>query len=293
MDNITHHQDQPAIERLNLTGQVVFITGAGAGIGRAIALAFAGAGAHIVIADREPARCEEVALQVRELGAKALPITVDVTHTDQISEAVNKAIECFQRLDILVNNAGGVSLKPFLTQSERSWRKHVDLNLISAFAATAAVVPEIIKGSRGGSIINVTSIEASRAAPNAAVYSACKAGLENFTRTMALELADHKIRVNALAPDYTVTPGVRGNIRGPVDQSQWIEPSPAREEATARRIPAARTGYDYECADAALFLASPLSSYVNGTILRVDGGTWASSGWARNKAGQWTLTPEI
>jgi NAD(P)-dependent dehydrogenase (short-subunit alcohol dehydrogenase family) len=151
----------------------------------------------------------------------------------------------------------------------------------------------MIAGGRGGSIINVSSIEASRAAPNFAVYAACKAGMLNFTRTMALELADHKIRVNAIAPDYTVTAGVSGNITGPVDRASWIQPTPQLQAATARRIPLGRPGVDTECANVAVFLASHMSDYVTGTVIPVDGGTWASSGWLRNKAGKWTLTGDV
>jgi NAD(P)-dependent dehydrogenase (short-subunit alcohol dehydrogenase family) len=147
----------------------------------------------------------------------------------------------------------------------------------------------MIRGGRGGSIVNVSSIEASRAAPNFAVYAACKAGMLNFTRTMALELADHSIRVNAIAPDYTVTPGTRGNHTGPVDRAAWVEPPPQQAAATARRIPAGRPGIDEECGSVAVFLSSNMSTYVTGTVIPVDGGSWASSGWSRNKSGKWTL----
>jgi len=272
-----------------LEGQAALITGGGGGIGRAIALAFAGAGADIAIADIVPERCEETAARVRELGQRALGLPTDVTDTDHIRAAIEAADAEFGRLDILVNNAGGVSKRGFAEQSERSWRKHIDLNLVSMLAATSAAIPIIIRGQRGGTIINVTSIEAARAAPGYAVYAACKAGMNNFTRTMALELADHCIRVNAIAPDFTTTPGVRGNFTGPVDESQWVQPTPAQENATARRIPLARAGLADECGQAALFLASPASSYVTGTILPVDGGSWASSGWVRNREGQWVL----
>ena len=272
-----------------LLGQVAVITGGGGGIGRAIALALAEAGADIVIADIVPERCDEVADRVRSLGRRAIPCPTDVTDTAQIAAMVAAADTEFGRLDILVNNAGGVAGRSFADQSERSWRKHIDLNLVSMLAATSAAIPFLIRGGRGGAIINVSSIEASRAAPMYAVYAACKAGMNNFTRTMALELGEHGIRVNAIAPDYTVTPGTRGNVTGPVDESTWTQPSPAQEDATARRIPLQRAGIDTECGQAALFLASPQSSYITGTILPVDGGAWASSGWVRDKTGKWVL----
>jgi len=164
------------------------------------------------------------------------------------------------------------------------------LNLVSMLAATSAAVPIMIRGGRGGSIVNVSSIEASRAAPNCAVYAACKAGMLNFTRTLALELADHAIRVNAIAPDYTVTPGVRGNHSGPVDTAPWMQPTARQDEATARRIPLGRAGFDTECGSVAVFLSSDMSTYVTGTVIPVDGGSWASSGWIRDSSGKWTLT---
>jgi NAD(P)-dependent dehydrogenase (short-subunit alcohol dehydrogenase family) len=275
-----------------LTGRVAVVTGGGGGIGRAIALAYASVGADIVIGDIVPERCEETAARVHELGRQALGVVTDVTNTDQVRALIDKTAERFGRIDILVNNAGGVGPKPFLEQSERSWRRHIDLNFVSMLAATSAAVPVMIRGKQGGSIVNVASIEASRAAPNYAVYAACKAAMLNFTRTMALELAEHGIRVNAIAPDYTETPGLRGNIAGPVDPSTWIQPTPQQQNATARRIPLGRPGIDSECGNVAVFLSSKMSEYVTGTVIPVDGGAWASSGWIRNRAGKWTLTGE-
>src|SRR5690606_11947853 len=145
--------------------------GGGGGIGRGIALAMAAAGADIVIADIVPERCEETAARVRELGRRALPVPTDVMDGDQVRALVEKADAEFGRVDILVNNAGGVSGRRFLDQSERSWRRHIDINLVSMLAATHAAVPVMIRGGRGGNIINVTSIEGSRAAPMFAVYA--------------------------------------------------------------------------------------------------------------------------
>jgi len=276
-----------------LNDQVAIVTGGGGGIGRAIALAFAAAGADVAIADIVPERGEETAARIRELGRRALAVTTDVMDTAQIRALIERTAEHFGRIDILVNNAGGVSKRAFLEQSERSWRKHIDLNLVSVLAATSAAVPVMVRGGRGGSVINISSIEGARAAPGFAVYAACKAGLNNLTRTLALEFADHGIRVNAIAPDITITPGIRGNHTGPVDPAKWILPTPAQSAAIARRIPLGREGIDHECGSVAVFLASAMSSYVTGTVIPVDGGSWASSGWLRNSAGQWTLTGDI
>lgn len=285
----------PVVEQPNilLTDHVAVVTGGGGGIGRAIALAYASVGAHVVIGDIIPERCEETAARVREMGREALAVPTDVSDTNQVRALIDTADRHFKRIDILVNNAGGVSRKAFIEQSERSWRRHIDLNLVSVLAGTAAAAPIMIRGQRGGSIINVSSIEASRAAPNYAVYAACKAGILNFTRTMALELSEHGIRVNAIAPDYTVTPGVRGNHTGPVDPTSWAEPTPKQDDATARRIPLGRAGVDTECGNIAVFLSSPMSSYVTGTVVPVDGGTWASSGWVRDRSGKWSLMGDV
>jgi NAD(P)-dependent dehydrogenase (short-subunit alcohol dehydrogenase family) len=276
-------------DRLSLEGQVAIVTGGGGGIGRAIALRLAEAGAHVAIADIIPERCEEVAARILALGGEALPCPTDVMDSDQIRTLVAETKQRFGRIDILVNNAGGVSGRPFLEQSERSWRRHIDINLVSMLAAVSAAAPEMIAGGRGGSIINVSSIEAARAAPNFAVYAACKAGMNSFTRTMAAELSEHGIRVNCIAPDHTVTPGTRGNRSGAVDEASWTEPEPEAQDAMNRLIPLGREGVDMECGDAAAFLCSPMASYITGAILPVDGGTWAASGWVRDPEGDWTL----
>lgn len=276
-------------DRLNLTGQTALVTGGGGGIGRAIALSLAQAGANLAIIDMIAERCEETATAIRGLGRHALPLTADVMDSDALRAAIAETDARFGRIDILVNNAGGVSGRPFLEQSERSWRRHIDINLVSMLTATSVVAPIMIREGRGGAIINVTSIEGSRAAPNFAVYGACKAGMIAFTRSMALELSEHRIRVNAIAPDHTVTPGNRGNRTGPVDPASWIEPAAAAMDAMNRLIPLGREGVDKECGDAALFLASDMASYVTGVVLPVDGGTWASSGWVRGQDGRWTL----
>jgi NAD(P)-dependent dehydrogenase (short-subunit alcohol dehydrogenase family) len=272
-----------------LTDQVAIVTGGGGGIGRGIALALASAGADVVIADIVPERCEETATRVRELGRRALAIPTDVMDTAQIRPLVDKTMRDCGRIDILVNNVGGSNPRPFMEQSERSWRRYIDINLVSVLAATSAAVPVMIAGGRGGSIINVTSIEGSRGSPNYAVYAACKAAMNSLTRTLAVEFAEQGVRVNAIAPDLIDTPGLLGNPTGPVNPASWIERTPKQKLAIARRIPMGRVGVDTECGSAAVFLASKMSSYVTGVILPVDGGTWAAGGWVRNDVGKWTV----
>jgi NAD(P)-dependent dehydrogenase (short-subunit alcohol dehydrogenase family) len=277
------------MDKTRLDGQVAIVTGGGGGIGRAIALALAERGADVAVVDIVPERTDEVSARLGELGRRALPQVVDMSYAAAVRDMVAAVDAEFGRIDILVNNAGGVRGRPFLDQNERNWQRIINLNLVSMLAATHAAVPVMIRGGRGGTILNVSSIEGGRAAPNYSVYGACKAGMNNFTRTMALELAEHRIRVNAIAPDHTVTPGIRGNAAGPVDESTWIKMTPEMEAAVNRGIPLDRTGVPEECGDAAVFLCSEMSAYVTGTVMPVDGGTWASSGWVRTAEGRWTL----
>jgi NAD(P)-dependent dehydrogenase (short-subunit alcohol dehydrogenase family) len=242
-----------------------------------------------VVAEIDPDRGARTAELVERTGRRALAVTTDVMDTAQVAAAVSRAEDELGRLDILVNNAGGVAGKRFVDQSERSWRRHVDINLVSLFAATAAAAQVMIRGGRGGSIVNVSSIEATRAAPMYAVYAACKAGMNSFTRTMALELAEHGIRVNAIAPDLTRTPGLTGMVSGPVPDDPPPQP-PAMEGFVRAYVPLGREGRVDDCGEVVAFLCSTRASYVTGTVIPVDGGTWASSGWLRTADGGWSLS---
>jgi len=274
-----------------LDGQVAIVTGGGAGIGQGIAVELARRGADIAIIEIDPDRAEVTAGLVREAGTRALPLPVDMMDSDGVRTAVESAASEFGRVDILVNNAGGVVVRPFLEQTEKNWRRLIDLNLIGMLTATHAAVPHMVDGGRGGVVLNIVSIEASRAAPNFAVYASCKAAQVNLTRTWALEFAEHNVRVNALAPDVIITPGIRGNIRGPVDESTWFQFSPEDQDAMDRYIPLGHEGSVAEFAEVAAFFCSPGARYVTGTVLPVDGGTWASAGWTRPPGGEgWTLT---
>ena len=219
----------------------------------------------------------------RELGRESAGILCDVTDSDQIRSAIAAGTRAFRpRSMSLVNNAGGVRAGLFMTQPEPSIRRHVEINLISMLIATQEAAQHMIDGGRGGAIVNVSSIEGSRAAPMYAVYSACKAGMINFTKTMAVELAEHGIRVNCISPDHTVTPGGRGNRKGPVDPASWPDSSPD----WARSVPLGREGLVEECASAVVWLCSQMAAYVTGVNIPVDGGTWAASGWLRPAGGR-------
>jgi NAD(P)-dependent dehydrogenase (short-subunit alcohol dehydrogenase family) len=263
-----------------LTDRVAIVTGGGQGIGQGIAHAFARFGAHVVIADKNAEAGERVAAEVRALGREGLAVTTDVREFEQVNALVQRTVERLGRLDILVNNAGGTRYASFLDLGQRGWQRHMELNFSGLFGPTDAAVRAMLKCGRGGAIVNIASIEALRAAPMFSVYAACKAGMVNFTRTLALELADHDIRVNAIAPDVVETPHLRdyeGSATG------------GSRDARARGIPLRRAGTVEDVAGAAVFLASGMASYITGVTLSVDGGTYASSGWTRNPDGSWGL----
>src|ERR1700722_321117 len=270
-----------------LTDQVAVVTGGGGGIGQGVALGLAKFGADVAVLDVAPERCSATEAAIGRLGRRAAGIVCDVIDSDQIRAAIAQVYERFGRIDILVNNAGGVRGGRFMTQPERSMRRHVEINLISMFVATQEAARIMIEAGRGGTIVNVSSIEGSRAAPMFAVYAACKAGMIDFTRTMAVELAEHGIRVNCISPDHTVTPGNRGNRTGPVDPDSWEDSS----ADWAKVVPLGREGLVAECASAVVWLCSKMSAYVTGVNVPVDGGTWASGGWLRRPEGGWTFNP--
>lgn len=264
-----------------LSGKTAFITGGGAGIGRGIALGFAEFGADVAILDINAEAAEEVAALVRAKGRKALAINADVTDRAAVRAAIGQIVAELGRLDILVNNAGGTRPLKLLDMVDKQLDKRIDLNLASLFVASQAAAKAMIAGGQGGSIINIASIEGLRAAPNHAVYAACKAGMVNFTRTAALELGLHGIRVNCIAPDVIFTEAMARNSPDAL--------SPEFRAAHNRYFPLGRVGNFDDCAGAAIFLASPMASYVTGTTINVDGGTYAASGWTRDKNDQWRL----
>jgi NAD(P)-dependent dehydrogenase (short-subunit alcohol dehydrogenase family) len=271
-----------------LTDRVAVVTGGGGGIGQGIALGLARFGCDVAVLDVVPERCEATEAAIARLGRRGLGIPCDVMDTAGLVAAIDRARAELGRLDVLVNNAGGVRAGSFVTQPEASVRRHVEINLFSMLFATQAASRHMIDGGRGGSIVNVTSIEGMRAAPMFAVYAAAKAGMISFTKTMALELAEHRIRVNGIAPDHTITPGGRGNLTGPVDPASWADSDPGE---WAKVVPLGREGLVEECAGAVVWLCSKMAEYVTGITVNVDGGTWASSGWLRAPAGGWTFNP--
>lgn len=282
----THDLSNP--QGMLVTDQVALVTGAGSGIGRGIAVALARFGADVVVTDLDLERATRTGELIGATGRRALVIAFDALDASGFAMAVDRAVDTFGRLDILVNNVGGTRGQPFLEQSVRSRQRHVDLNLTSVFAATAAAVPTMIAGGKGGTILNITSIEATRGAPMFAIYAACKAGVNSFTRTMAVELAEYGITVNALMPDFIGTPGNHGIIHGPVPEELPSRPD-VIVDGIGRYVPLGHEGSVDEIAGTAVFLASSFGRYITGVALSVDGGTWASSGWTRGATGAWGL----
>jgi len=188
-----------------LTGRVAVITGGGEGIGRGIAEAMATFGASIAIWERNPETCESTAESIGALG-----IVADVRDSEQVDAALQRTVDELGEVSILVNNAGGVFSSPLLDTTENGWDALYKSNLRHVLLCTQRVARRLVDTGRPGSVVNLTSIEGVRAAPGYAAYAAAKAGVINYTKTAALELAPHNIRVNALASDRTVTRACSG-----------------------------------------------------------------------------------
>ena len=258
-----------------LTGRVAVVTGGGEGIGRGIAQGLAAFGAKVAIWERNGETCAPAAESIGALG-----IVTDVRDSAQVHAALERTTGELGLVSILINNAGGVFASDLLDTSENGWDALYKSNLRHVLLCTQRVARRLVDAGRPGSVINVTSIEGVRAAPGYAAYAAAKAGVINYTKTAALELATHGIRVNALAPDLTLTEGL-------------LRVSPeGLPESASDMIPMRRAGHVDEMAGAAVFLASDMSSYITGQTIHVDGGTQAASGWYHNpQTGDYQLGP--
>ncbi|WP_395647657.1 SDR family NAD(P)-dependent oxidoreductase [Terricaulis sp.] len=272
----------PAAPSIRLDGKIALITGVGAGIGRAIAHAYAQLGATIVGVEIDTARITTLAA---ELGERHRIVQGDVRDERSIADTLAAVETLGGRLDIVVNNVGdNLRLRgAFETFSPENWDALYDINLRHVFGYTRAALPLLRRSGQGGSIINISTIEAYRGAPPAAVYAAFKAGITGFTRSIALELAPEQIRANIIAPETTETEQV------PVSRMIAEE----HRHHMDRWIPMARFGAPTDIAGAAVFLASDLSSWMTGTTLHVDGGALAAGGFYRAPDGAWTNFPVI
>ena len=267
---------------IGLTGKVALVTGGGAGIGRSIAESFAAYGARIAVIEIDPARADVVKAS---LGPDALVVTGDADNVDTVSAAMAAIEARFGRLDILVNNVGDFLMirDKFGDTTEEQWDALYRVNLRNMFVVTRAAIP-LMRKAGGGSIVNVSTIEAFRGIPNHAIYAAFKAGITGFTQSLAVELGPERIRVNAIAPETTNSEQVKATSRVPPENKQHLP----------RWFPIGRFGEPSDSAGAALFLASEnLSGWVSGTTIHVDGGALAAGSWLRMADDRWTHLPII
>jgi 3-oxoacyl-[acyl-carrier protein] reductase len=262
-----------------LEGKVAIITGAARlrGIGRATAVSLADMGVDVVVTGtaRDPATfpgdeksvgwlgVEGTAAQVREHGRRALALTADVSSGVDAARVVSAALAEFGRIDILVNNAAvarGADRTPLTELSEELWRRVLDVKLTGSFLMCRAALPAMIAQGQGASIVNISSIAGKRGSPNTAAYCAANAGIQGFTQALAMELAPHKIRVNAVCPGLTATS--RMDSLSPAEWDSFVQ----------ERIPLGRAAEDHELGRFIAWLCSPDAAYMTGQSLNFDGG---------------------
>lgn len=248
------------LDQMKLDGKVAVVTGGGRGIGEGAALALAEAGADVVLASRNEENLARVAEEIRGLGRQSLIVPTDVSCRDQIDAMVARTVETFGKLDILVNNAGMNIRVPSIEYREEDWDKVLNVNLKAVFlCCQAAGRPMMRQG--GGKIINVASMTSVVGIPTIPAYCSSKGAVVQLTKTLAVEWASHHINVNAVGPGFIET-DLTGPLRKDPERSNWI----------LGRIPMGRWGRSDDLKGAFVFLASPASDYVTGTVLFVDGG---------------------
>jgi NAD(P)-dependent dehydrogenase (short-subunit alcohol dehydrogenase family) len=253
-------------ERSGLHGTVAVVTGGGGGLGEAVVRDLSANGVRIATVDIDPEGVGRVATL-----PDVIAVHGDARDPDVLARLFDLADERWGRLDTLVNVVGGTFRAEFTETNAKGWDAILRTNLMHVLHACSLAVPRMRAGGAGGSIVNLTTIECHRAAPGFAVYSAAKAAVEQFARTLAVEVAPDGIRVNNVAPDFTPTPVMRRMIP---DGGALMS-----DDAIRAGIPMGRAGEVTDVSGAVVYLASALSSYVTGTTIHPDGGTFASSGW--------------
>ncbi|MDF2995916.1 MAG: 3-ketoacyl-ACP reductase [Xanthobacteraceae bacterium] len=247
------------VELFDLTGRRALVTGARTGLGRAVAEALAGAGADIIGLGSQP--MPETAASIREIGVGFHEVVRDLADTSGLDAMVGRIEEEAGAIDILVNNAGIIRRADLLDFSEEDWDAVMDINLKSLFFLSQAFARRWSLRMSQGRIVNIASLLAFQGGIRVPSYTASKHGVVGLTKLMANELAPRGITVNAIAPGYMET-----------DNTFALRADPGRSRQILDRIPAGRWGQPDDIATAVLFLASPASSYVTGTVIPVDGG---------------------
>lgn len=246
----------------HLTGRLAVVTGGARGIGAAICERFAAAGAHVVVADRDEAAAEALATRLREMGARADALALDVTDRASVAAALAALRACHGVPHVLVNNAGIVRNAPAAQMTMEDWSAVIDVDLNGVFHCAQIICGAMVEEGRGA-IVNVSSMCGEivvHPQPQVA-YNAAKAGVNMLTKSLAVEWARHGVRVNAVAPGYTATELTLAGRSNPDWFATWLD-----------RTPMGRLGEPHEIADAVLFLASDAASFITGAVLAVDGG---------------------
>lgn len=247
---------------MRLENQVAIVTGAGSGIGRAIALRLAAEGASMVVVySRNDANAQESARQIEALGRRALLCKADASQPTAMAGVIERTVQTLGRIDCLVNNAAIWQMVPLIDMPEELWDRTVEVDLKAAFVCSQAVARHWRVVGRGGTIVNIGSVQGHRSWPGAAAYAAAKAGLLSLTRSLAVELAPQGVRVNLVTPGAIA---VGGNALRAAD--------PGFAPVIKQEIPLGRMGKAEEVADLVLFLVSDQSSYITGTEIVIDGG---------------------
>lgn len=248
------------LKHYRLEGAVALVTGASSGLGRHFATTLARAGAIVGIAARREDRLQRLADEIGDTGGRAIALKMDVTRQDQVDAGLDRLETEIGPVTVLVNNAGVVAGSAFLDTTAEEYDRSMDLNQRAVWLVQQSVCRRMVAAGLGGSVVNISSITGLRCAGGAAAYAISKAAVAHMTRITAMELARRGIRVNALAPGYFPTEMTEGFLASEAGQN------------LKRRIPMRRVGELHELDGPLLLLASPLGSFITGTVLPVDGG---------------------